>query len=497
MNVAEQDVYIKAEVYVKGCDTYISEVTKIPVYSVTDLDGNLYRTVKIGNQECLAENLKTTTYNDSTPIYGFTKWTINHWDEIHLEYAGYCWYEDNSGYGYGALYNEHTINKKTLFPLGWHVPSDDEWKQLEIFIGMSEEEVNEIGWRGTNHGDILKESETDHWNSDNEGTNDFSFSAVGGGYNTTNNSYAYLREKGYYRTSTNGYIRLFIHDSSKIYRGTASSNIPYSVRCVNNFSLKPYDPIPACNNQVEYTEVELMWIGHDFGEKVFYDIYFDTMNATTLFSANHEESRFIPLNLLPNIRYYWKVKVKNNNGKEITSDVWNFTTYEDTNTTGTVIDVDGNIYKTVKIGDKWWMAVNIKTTHYADSSEVIYIYHDNDSTSVYGAFYTWNAMMNGASPNNNNPSRIQGICPDNWHLPSTSEWEELFNYVKSDGYSSNPGATLRLDAINAYGFSSISGYYALDIKLFFPSDSYWTTSVHNNIDWGYVPDWVAIEHTNV
>ena len=111
----------------------------------------------------------------------------------------------------------------------------------------------------------------------------------------------------------------------------------------------------------------------------------------------------------------------------------------------TVADYDGNVYYTAKIGDQWWMTSNLKTTHYADGTEIpmvestsdwesldvkspAYCYYDNnpyEAAFTYGALYTWAAAMNGAASSNAFPAEIQGVCPDGWHLPSDSEWKAL------------------------------------------------------------------------
>lgn len=98
--------------------------------TVTDVDGNVYHTVTIGNQTWMIENLKTTHYNDSTAIPMVTDsaaWT-------NLKIPGYCWYNNDSvSYKntYGALYNWYAVNTFKLAPKGWHVPTVDEWSTLE------------------------------------------------------------------------------------------------------------------------------------------------------------------------------------------------------------------------------------------------------------------------------------------------------------------------------------------------------------------------------
>jgi len=121
-----------------------------------------------------------------------------------------------------------------------------------------------------------------------------------------------------------------------------------------------------------------------------------------------------------------------------------------------VFDIDGNRYNTIQIGNQLWMAENLKTTRYADGTEIPYVtntsewktfYQDlsikaycwvnNDikNKDVYGAFYTWGAAIRGISGSVSNPSKIQGVCPNGWHLPSDSEWSEMENYLSLNGHN--------------------------------------------------------------
>lgn len=110
-------------------------------------------------------------------------------------------------------------------------------------------------------------------------------------------------------------------------------------------------------------------------------------------------------------------------------------------------DYDGNVYQTVQIGEQLWMKENLKTTHYADGTALIdgmgvgditgdyttkyhFAYYDNESyVDTYGRLYTWAAVVNGASGSDTNPSEVQGVCPDGWHVPSDEEWIELEMYL--------------------------------------------------------------------
>ncbi len=186
--------------------------------------------------------------------------------------------------------------------------------------------------------------------------------------------------------------------------------------------------------------------------------------------------------------------------------------------TGTIADYDGNSYNTVKIGNQWWMADNLKTTHFADGTEIpvvesdadwinldytdkAYCYYENSTSNAipYGALYTWAAAMNGAESSYVNPSGIKGICPDGWHLPSDAEWIELEMYLgmsfeQADGFNwrgTDEGSEMK----NNYGWknngngTNSSGFSALPAGNRFhgtfddlgETTRYWSTTEYINI----------------
>jgi len=123
--------------------------------SVADADGNLYKIIQIGNQTWMAENLRTTKFNDgeSIPLVtGDIEWE-------KLTTPGYCWYDnDPSSYKdpYGALYNWYAVNTEKLCPEGWHVPANAEWNILSNYLGADAggkmEETGTIKWVNPNTG---------------------------------------------------------------------------------------------------------------------------------------------------------------------------------------------------------------------------------------------------------------------------------------------------------------------------------------------------------
>lgn len=122
---------------------------------------------------------------------------------------------------------------------------------------------------------------------------------------------------------------------------------------------------------------------------------------------------------------------------------------------GTMTDSrDGNIYTTVKIGQQTWMAENLRylpQVHlqadyvgaFTEPRYFVYGYNGNDvnaakqhiNYSTYGVLYNWAAFMQGAPDSDLNPSGVQGICPNGWHVPSHAEWEQLVSYLIDNTYN--------------------------------------------------------------
>ena len=106
-----------------------------------------------------------------------------------------------------------------------------------------------------------------------------------------------------------------------------------------------------------------------------------------------------------------------------------------------VTDIDGNSYDAVRIGEQVWMASNLRTTRYANGDAIPegqlpsytepYRYTPSTNVEEYGYLYNWAAVMHGASSSTANPSGVQGICPNGWHVPSDAEWSQLTGYVGS------------------------------------------------------------------
>lgn len=162
--------------------------TDIETPTVTDADGNVYRTIQIGTQLWMAENLKTTKYNDGTDIptvKGPTWYSF-----FELSTPGYCDYYYQKNYynltnTYGVLYNGYAVTTGKLAPIGWHIPSIDDWEKLSDYLGG--DSVSGAKLKSANTFEFANNLDfmyLGNWMTPNTGaTNTSGFSALPGGYN--------------------------------------------------------------------------------------------------------------------------------------------------------------------------------------------------------------------------------------------------------------------------------------------------------------------------
>jgi len=209
--------------------------------TVTDIDGNIYQTVQIGDQCWMDENLKVAHYNDGTEIP--TGYSNGDW--INLYTGAYAVYVDNpvNADVYGYFYNWYAVETGSLAPEGWHVPTDDEIKELEMYLGMSQGEADDTDWRGTNEGSKLA-GRADLWyngnleNNPEFGTSGFDF--LPGGYRSNiNGNYYNMGLGGYFWSSTefssgNAWYRALGYNLSEVYRYDYHKEGGFSVRCVRD-----------------------------------------------------------------------------------------------------------------------------------------------------------------------------------------------------------------------------------------------------------------------
>lgn len=222
----------------EGLTNTTTKTITVLIANVTDIDGNVYNTIQIGNQVWMAENLKVMHYRNGEVIQNVTDNT--QWS--NLSTGAYCSYENSvSNISiYGLLYNWSAVDdSRGLAPAGWHIPSDEEWKHLEMYLGMSQTEADDTGSRGTDEGSKLKS--TSGWYNNGNGTNESGFTALPGGYRGNYNGNFYnMGDYTFFWSSTetnsiNAGARELDYDESGVYRYyDFDKGYGFSVRCVRD-----------------------------------------------------------------------------------------------------------------------------------------------------------------------------------------------------------------------------------------------------------------------
>ena len=353
--------------------------------TITDVDGNTYNTVRIGEQCWMKENLRTTKYaNGNTIMQGDTTSAT----------IGYWYYPNNDSTNkvtYGLLYNWTAVMNGTvssnsnpsgvqgICPDGWHVPSDAEWAQLTMTVSSNN------GFICNNNPENIAKAlaATIHWYSSSYDCavgNDLStnnvtgFSALPASY--YNGFYDYFGNEANFWSATEdndylAYSRLLYYNSANVSGYNPNKFLGLSVRCVRD-NRSVGDCLQGVSEQIAAQQSEV---------------------------------------LCPS----------------------------------TMKDYDGNTYNTVRIGKQCWMRENLRTTHYADGTPI----EPGDSTSyttphryapannettvpICGYLYNWPAVMHGVTSSEANPSGVQDICPKGWHVPRDVEWTQLTTTVSSN-----------------------------------------------------------------
>ena len=221
-------IYLLALLIFSACKDETSQLIIKPGDGVFDEELNFYPTVIIGKQEWLAQNLRTTKFNDGTNIQQVTNLTTY----VSLSTPAYTWYNNDisNKEAYGALYNWYTVNTGKCCPEGWHVPSDAEWTKLTKALGG--EEIA---------GGKLKEEGTAHWDSPNIGaTNLTGFTALPGGYIFTGGAFGNIDTNGFWWCSTEfgadrAYSRImYFNDENVTRHSDYFKTLGLSIRCIKD-----------------------------------------------------------------------------------------------------------------------------------------------------------------------------------------------------------------------------------------------------------------------
>ncbi|MBO7628666.1 MAG: fibrobacter succinogenes major paralogous domain-containing protein, partial [Bacteroidales bacterium] len=436
--------------------------------TVTDVDGNVYNTVQIGNQCWMKENLRTTHFADGKmltgPYYAPNNDTTKVADYGYL----YHWADAMKGAN-GSATNPYGV--QGICPNGWHLPSDAEWTQLTDYVSaqqfylctaftqntIAKSLAANTGW--ISHTVLCSVGN----NLEENNATGFSVMPAGEAVNYVTRLFG---QSAYFWSATaneNGdaWNRSMQYHSYSVNRSASYTSNNNSVRCVlgNGADLAKVltggvsdltDVTALINGEVTtdggapVTERGFCWgilTNPNLDDAAYNHVAVDG-------GVGEFVAQLSGLN--QNQRYYYRTYVINTLGLTY-GDVQQFTT-NFTKPAGdglpceghaTVTDIDGNVYNTVKLGNQCWMKENLRTTRFADGKEIsadIFTNYatipsryapDNNAANVaqYGYLYNLSAATHGAGSTTANPSGVQGVCPDGWHLPSMAEWEQLNNYL--------------------------------------------------------------------
>lgn len=427
-----------------------------------DYDGNTYQSVIIGNQCWMRTNLRTTHYNDGTAIVqgGVASTEI---PQYYIDYIGIP-VVNFPVYGYlynwaAAMHGNPSSNANPsgvqgICPHGWHLPSHAEWSELYNFVNsrdvylcngngsMAKALCHSIGWSSNSSNCVV---------GNNVAANNATrFGAVPAGVWT--GSFGSYASAAYFWSTTESGANAkqwhFDYNSSAMSSGDYSKSNAISVRCLKDTapmlpvvtlnSVRITEPTGLCNYSCTNgtSTVTVHGVCWSSSPNPTIDDFHVTdtssagIHSITIFGLENDSS------------YYIRAFAISEQGIAYSNEIGVGIEFCDQTI---ITDYDGNTYHAVRIGNQCWMKENLRTTHYADGAEITYRSSNSSpdyasysapcfntsKVNTYGYLYSWRAITRNGNGSSSNPSGVQGVCPDGWHMPSSAEWVELYNYVNS------------------------------------------------------------------
>ena len=407
---------------------------------ISDIDGNKYNTIKIGDQCWMTHNLNTGTRIDGVN---------NQTDNSIIEKYCYNNIEDSCNH-YGGLYQWDEMiqyapkGSQGICPDGWHIPTDAEWCTLEKEVDLTID-CTTAGWRGIDAGTKLKQGGSS------------GFTGLLSGHRNTGGSFDNFGTSAYYWTSTLGssgaWSRSLSMSNTTSARNDENKIFGFSVRCLKNTLVVPTvttsttSNITATSSDCTGEIVDVGWstitqYGHCWSlspEPTIDDDLFNlgTTDTIGIFISNLHD-------LASYTTYYVRAYAINSEGITYGEDI-TFTTLIGNGSPCPDVETlthGGQLYNTVQIGDQCWLRENLNIGTMIDGSieqtnnATIEKYCNNNDTSncdIYGGLYQWNEMMQYTTTEG-----AQGICPDGWHIPTDVEWCLLQQYLDESATDCDP-----------------------------------------------------------
>jgi len=452
---ANNTVYYVRAYATNSVETVYGNQVSFKTYAIMDIDGNGYSSVTIGTRTWMTENLKTTKLRNGESISNITDNTA--WASMTT--SAWSDYNNDPAYGikYGKLYNWYAVSDtRNIAPVGWHVATDAEWKMLEnhLIANGYNYDGSKTGDRNTNNKIAKSLADSVDWNTNtvigtigNDLTlnNSSGFSALPGGSRyLTNGTFSYIGNSTYWWSSTENSVnsawnRYTTKSSSNVSRSGYDKYCGMSVRCVKDITATfPVVTTIAALALTDSTATSGGDIIDDGGVDVTESgVCWSTTENPTMENNKTTNSAVIGAfsssmnGLTANTIYYVRAYATNSVGTAYGNE-FILKTYS-----GTITDIDGNVYNTVVIGTQTWIVENLKTTKYrtgesianvtdnnawAASSTGAWCYYNNAAVNgtKYGKLYNWFAVTDN-----------RNIAPVGWHVATNSELITLYNYIST------------------------------------------------------------------
>ena len=398
---------------------YVDPSTVVNGTMTDERDGQTYKTVTIGTQTWMAENLNYAygdiLHKNRVHIFNPTSWCYDN-DSVYCAKYGrlYTWAAAMDSMGRWTANGKNCGLLKTcsptypvrgICPEGWHLPNYDEWATLIVAVDGSIREYN----KSNTAGGKLKSTTNDWnsaWNGGGNETDVYGFSALPAGFRENAGNFEFEGDNAFFWSSTERnrdyawYMELFSNNNANLNYDLKQSG--FSVRCVK-------DEVSEQMSSSSVTSKNVIRSSSD--------------SETRLSSSSVSVAYVKPSTVVK----------------------------------GTMTDErDGKTYKTVKIGTQTWMAENLNYAytgvpykvgkHISDSTS--WCYRDDPANCAkYGRLYTWSAAMDSVGTWSENGKGcgykttcsatypVRGICPEGWHVPDSTDWKTLFASV--DGSDSD------------------------------------------------------------
>ena len=402
VKASPQPVYAYDKVFCKEDGLYMNAIGSgikwqmdvIPDSLFDVRNGKVYKTVTIGNQVWMAENLDIGYRIDASAEQSdngvIEKYYYREDTLLGKQFGGLYQYPEVMNYSTGE-------GQQGICPEGWHVPSHNEYRELEMALGMSQEEAGKIGLHGTTEGSFLKEG----------GSSGFKALMAGKW-----NSDGYYDNQGYYGTfwTSDAYTRTLSVFFDQVYTGyNDESTNAFSVRCVMNDSA-----------YIKY------------GGKLDLDNFtpgdYDFLVTNTVDGCESlPDTVHLTLHEKPQPPAVTDNEICQDNDLPLLYAAGeNVKWYMDTVPAFFTDSRNNKVYNTVRVGNQVWMGKNLDigsrvngSVNQSDNGIIEKYYYNNDAGlgQIYGGLYQWNELMNYSDEEGH-----QGICPDGWRIPSHKDW---------------------------------------------------------------------------